>query len=183
MLSRKSSTRAWACMALSRRKGVVSLDIMRREGWGIRAFCCLFCTSFGEKLHLEGSWRRKRAFSNSTNLIAKSWWLCKRMGASPMWRWPKWWRSPPRNAVTLEKHARANIKEFRETVARRAEIVECLAITGDGDFQLRIVARDLASFSQFLMDVVIPMPGVATTRSHIVLEQVKSTTALPLATP
>ena len=65
-------------------------------------------------------------------------------------------------------------------VQRRPEIVECLAITGDGDFQLRIVARDLPSFSQFLMDVVIPMPGVATTRSHIVLEQVKSTTALPI---
>jgi Lrp/AsnC family leucine-responsive transcriptional regulator len=83
--------------------------------------------------------------------------------------------------VTLEKHARANIKDFRDIVMRRPEIVECLAITGDGDFQLRIVARDLASFSQFLMDVVIPMPGVATTRSHIVLEQVKSTTALPIA--
>ncbi len=82
--------------------------------------------------------------------------------------------------VTLEKHARANIREFREIVLGRAEIVECLAITGDGDFQLRIVAKDLASFSQFLMDVVIPMPGVATTRSHIVLEQVKSTTALPI---
>ena len=82
--------------------------------------------------------------------------------------------------VTLEKHARANIREFRDIVMRRAEIVECLAITGDGDFQLRIVARDLTSFSKFLMDVVIPMPGVATTRSHIVLEQVKSTTALPI---
>lgn len=85
--------------------------------------------------------------------------------------------------VTLEKHARANIKGFRDVVMRCPEIVECLAITGDGDFQLRIVARDLSSFSQFLMDVVIPMPGVATTRSHIVLEQVKSTTALPIAAP
>ena len=62
----------------------------------------------------------------------------------------------------------------------QSEIVECLAITGDGDFQLRIVACDLASFSRFLMEVVIPMPGVATTRSHIVLDQVKSTTALPI---
>ena len=82
--------------------------------------------------------------------------------------------------VTLEKHARGNIQGFNEVVQGRPEIVECLAITGDGDFQLRIVARDLASFSRFLMEVVIPMPGVATTRSHIVLEQVKSTTALPI---
>ena len=65
-------------------------------------------------------------------------------------------------------------------VQGRPEIIECLAITGDGDFQLRIVAKDLASFSRFLMEVVIPMPGVATTRSHIVLEQVKSTAALPI---
>jgi Lrp/AsnC family leucine-responsive transcriptional regulator len=82
--------------------------------------------------------------------------------------------------VTLEKHARRNIKAFDEVVQRRAEILECLAITGDGDFQLRIVATDLASFSRFLLEVVIPMPGVATTRSHIVLEQMKSTTALPI---
>jgi Lrp/AsnC family leucine-responsive transcriptional regulator len=83
--------------------------------------------------------------------------------------------------VTLDKQTRANIQAFRELVECRGEIVECLALTGDGDFQLRIVARDLPSFSRFLMDVVIPTPGVATTRSHIVLEQVKSTTALPIA--
>ena len=82
--------------------------------------------------------------------------------------------------VTLEKHARANIQEFEALVRLRPEIVECLAITGDGDFQLRIVARDLASFSRFLLEVIIPMPGIATTRSHIVLDQVKSTHALPI---
>ena len=82
--------------------------------------------------------------------------------------------------VTLEKHARANIREFEQLVQRRPEIIECLAITGDGDFQLRIVARDLASFSRFLMEVIIPMPDVATTRSHIVLNQIKSTHALPI---
>ncbi len=82
--------------------------------------------------------------------------------------------------VTLEKHARADIKEFRDLVLRRPENVECLAITGDGDFQLRIVARDLPSFSRFLMEAIIPMPGVATTRSHIVLEQIKDTHELPI---
>jgi Lrp/AsnC family transcriptional regulator, leucine-responsive regulatory protein len=83
--------------------------------------------------------------------------------------------------VTLDKQTNANIAAFRALVESRAEIVECLALTGDGDYQLRIVARDLPSFSRFLLDIVIPTPGVATTRSHIVLEQVKSTTALPIA--
>ena len=82
--------------------------------------------------------------------------------------------------VTLDKQTGANIKAFRALVESRAEIVECLALTGDGDYQLRIVARDLPSFSRFLMEVIIPMPGIATTRSHLVLEQIKSTTQLPI---
>src|SRR5262249_20757872 len=65
--------------------------------------------------------------------------------------------------VTLERVAKANIQEFHELVRRRPEIIECLAITGDGDFQLRVVACDLAGFSRFLMEAIIPMPGIATT--------------------
>ncbi|MBV8343264.1 MAG: Lrp/AsnC ligand binding domain-containing protein, partial [Gammaproteobacteria bacterium] len=61
-------------------------------------------------------------------------------------------------------------------------IVECLSITGDSDYQLRIVARDLREFSDLLMHSIVPMPGVSTTRSSIILEHVKPFAALPIAT-
>jgi Lrp/AsnC family transcriptional regulator, leucine-responsive regulatory protein len=82
--------------------------------------------------------------------------------------------------VTLEKHAKANVQGFRDAVARCAEITECLAITGDGDFSLRVACPDLNAFSRFLMDVLMPMPGIATTRSSIVLESLKDWAALPI---
>ena len=53
-------------------------------------------------------------------------------------------------------------------------------MTGDSDYQLRIVARDLAEFSALLMQSIVPMPGVQTTRSSIILEQVKPFAALPI---
>src|SRR5215472_15142451 len=39
----------------------------------------------------------------------------------------------------LGKRSRANIRKFEELVRRKAKIAEGLALTGDGDFQPRIV--------------------------------------------
>ena len=83
-------------------------------------------------------------------------------------------------SVSLEKHAKANIQEFQRQIQARPEIVECLSVTGDSDYQLRIVARDLQEFSALLMEAIVPMPGVSTTRSSIILEQVKPFAALPI---
>jgi Lrp/AsnC family leucine-responsive transcriptional regulator len=83
-------------------------------------------------------------------------------------------------AVTLDKRLKQTIAAFHDAVRRRPEIVECLSLTGEGDYQLRIVMADLHAFSQFLMEVVLPMPGVTSTRSSIILEQVKQMAALPV---
>jgi Lrp/AsnC family transcriptional regulator, leucine-responsive regulatory protein len=83
-------------------------------------------------------------------------------------------------SLSLEKHAKANIEELHRQIATRPEIVECLSVTGDNDYQLRVVARDLREFSALLMDAIVPMPGVLTTRSSIILEQVKPFAALPI---
>jgi len=83
-------------------------------------------------------------------------------------------------SVSLENHARSNIEELHRQIAARTAIVECLSMTGDSDYQLRIVARDLREFSTLLMESIVPMPGVSTTRSSIILEHVKPFAALPI---
>jgi Lrp/AsnC family leucine-responsive transcriptional regulator len=83
-------------------------------------------------------------------------------------------------SVSLEKHAKANIQEFQRQIEARPAIVECLAVTGDSDYQLRIVARDLQQFSALLMEAIVRMPGVLATRSSIILQQVKPFGALPI---
>jgi Lrp/AsnC family transcriptional regulator, leucine-responsive regulatory protein len=83
-------------------------------------------------------------------------------------------------SLSLEKHAKANIQDLHRQIAACPEIVECLSVTGDNDYQLRVVARDLREFSGLLMDAIVPMPGVSTTRSSIILEQVKPFATLPI---
>jgi Lrp/AsnC family leucine-responsive transcriptional regulator len=83
-------------------------------------------------------------------------------------------------SISLEKRAKANLQEFQRQIQARDAIVECLAMTGDSDYELRIVARDLQEFSALLMGSIVPMPGVSTTRSSIILEHVKPWAPLPI---
>ncbi|HTZ34579.1 MAG TPA: Lrp/AsnC family transcriptional regulator [Stellaceae bacterium] len=83
--------------------------------------------------------------------------------------------------VSLERHAKGNIDEFQRQVEARPSIVECLSVTGDSDYQLRVVARDLREFSALLMEAIVPLPGISTTRSSVILGEVKPFAALPIA--
>lgn len=83
------------------------------------------------------------------------------------------------SSVSLERQAEA-MDGFEAAVLRFPEILECYSVTGEQDFVLRIVARDLKAFADFLSDRLLRVPGVRSVRSSIVLHTIKQTTALPL---
>ena len=82
--------------------------------------------------------------------------------------------------VTLERQREDAAQAFQAAVAERPAIQECWAISGDGDYLLRVVAADLKSFSDFMMHDLLALPNVANVRSAIALDRLKQTTALPL---
>lgn len=82
--------------------------------------------------------------------------------------------------VQLEKHGAASIEGFAEAVAGWDEVVACHALTGDMDYLLQIVVRDLEHFSRFLLDRLLNASGVADVNSSFVLRTVKAPGGLPL---
>ena len=60
------------------------------------------------------------------------------------------------------------------------EVQECYSVTGDFDYVIKVVARDLKALSALLMDRLMRLPGVNSVRSSICLDEVKCTAALPL---
>jgi Lrp/AsnC family leucine-responsive transcriptional regulator len=62
------------------------------------------------------------------------------------------------------------------------EVLECHAVTGDYDYLLKIVARDLKAYASFLNTKFMRVPGVISVRSVVCLGVVKSTTSLPIDT-
>lgn len=84
-------------------------------------------------------------------------------------------------SVTLERHGENPAAMFHKAVVDLPEVLECLLMTGDADYQLRVVAPNLADFSRFVLDRLMKLPGVASIRSAIVLEAVKPMGPLPVA--
>lgn len=82
--------------------------------------------------------------------------------------------------VSLERHAEELVAGFERAVAARPEILECWSVTGEADFLLRIVARDLKAFADLVSHQLLRLPGIRSLRSSIVLHRIKQTTALPL---
>jgi Lrp/AsnC family transcriptional regulator len=82
--------------------------------------------------------------------------------------------------IKLSAHGRRSLTEFEEAISQYPDVVECYTMSGEMDFLLRIVARDIESYERFLRQTLLQMPSVQEVHSHIALSQVKHTTVLPL---
>ncbi len=86
--------------------------------------------------------------------------------------------------VRLEKHTESHKRNpmdvFRASVQTWPEVVECAALTGEMDYLLRVVVRDMAHYSRFIMDTLLKHPSVQDCKTSFVLDRVKATTALPI---
>lgn len=69
---------------------------------------------------------------------------------------------------------------FEQEIADMPEVLECLSVTGEADYILRIAAPDLASFSEFMAQRLLRLPGVANVKSTVTLKTIKQTFSLPL---
>jgi Lrp/AsnC family leucine-responsive transcriptional regulator len=85
--------------------------------------------------------------------------------------------------VTLKIHGEGGMTDFHRRVKALPEILECHALTGEADYLLKIAVADLKSFSDFLGETLMRAPEVATVRSSIVLNSVKSTNEYVLPDP
>lgn len=79
--------------------------------------------------------------------------------------------------VRLEK---LTTDAFRASVMGWPEVVQCTALTGEMDYLLWVVVRDMAHYSRFVMDTLLKHPSVQDCKTSFVLQSVKHTTVLPL---
>lgn len=82
--------------------------------------------------------------------------------------------------VTIERQYANVVAAIERKIRARPEVLECYATTGDADFTLRVVARDIADYDRFLQTFLLELPEVGQVRSSIALREIKETTELPL---
>ncbi len=82
--------------------------------------------------------------------------------------------------VQLARHDAEAVAAFAGFVNEWDEVVACHALTGDMDYLVHVVVRDLEHFSRFLLDRLLNQTGVADVNSSFVLRTVKAFKGLPL---
>ncbi len=75
--------------------------------------------------------------------------------------------------VHLTRHDPDGIVEFIRAVAGRDEIQECYATTGQADYHLRVLCRDLDAYNRFLEEFLFRIPAVASAQTNVVLRTAK----------
>jgi DNA-binding Lrp family transcriptional regulator len=82
--------------------------------------------------------------------------------------------------VRLASQTRAAIDGFSKSISAMPEVVECMILFGEWDYQLTVVARDVEDYQRFVFDKLSKLPGIANYRSTLIMRVVKHTTVLPV---
>lgn len=83
-------------------------------------------------------------------------------------------------SIKLERQREEDLDRFALAVARWPEVVDCYLMTGQRDYLMRIVVRDLEAYERFIKDKLTRLDGVASIETSFALDQVKRSEVLPL---
>ncbi len=82
--------------------------------------------------------------------------------------------------VTLEKQTSQNFSEFEAAIKAFPEVISCHLVSGNFDYYLNVLSADVESYNRFYQEKLAVLPSVAHISSLFVMDEIKSTTALPL---
>lgn len=82
--------------------------------------------------------------------------------------------------VTLDKQTRNNFSEFEQIILQFPEVISCSLVSGNFDYYLKLVTKDVETYNKFYQEKLAVLPMVAHINSLFVMDEIKTTTELPL---
>lgn len=82
--------------------------------------------------------------------------------------------------LKLIQHSREYIQIFEKEVAQLFEVVECYHVSGDYDYILKIVVKDMEAYRQFLINKLTSLSHIGSTHSTFMIDEIKNTTQIVL---
>jgi len=82
-------------------------------------------------------------------------------------------------SVKTSQHNDKWLKQFSEGVSKIAEVIEFYRLSGDIDYLLKVVVKDVADYDRVYKKIISTAP-LSDVSSSFAMERIKSTTALPI---
>ncbi len=83
-------------------------------------------------------------------------------------------------SVEISDHSEAVTRAFEAAVAGLDEVIACHQVTGDADYILTVVSRDLDSYADFANRRLRPITGIKAISTSFVLKEAKPQSGLPV---
>ena len=80
--------------------------------------------------------------------------------------------------IKLVQHAQDYVVKFEKEVANLNEVLECYHISGDYDYLLKVLVKDMAAFREFMVEKLTTINHIGSTHSMFVINEVKYATAI-----
>ncbi|NIB38071.1 Lrp/AsnC family transcriptional regulator [Pseudomaricurvus alkylphenolicus] len=85
-------------------------------------------------------------------------------------------------SVELERDELRFLSEFKAKIKNEPRIQQCYYVTGDADFMLIVMTRDMEEFNSFVQEVFYGDKNVRRYKTSVVMERTKVGLELPLPT-
>ncbi|OUE40890.1 AsnC family transcriptional regulator [Billgrantia desiderata SP1] len=81
--------------------------------------------------------------------------------------------------ISLARHDTETVAKFERRVREIDEIIDCFVLTGQRDYQLRVVAASLEDYERFMRDTLHTIPGIGSIDTSFAFGVVKKAPSLP----
>ncbi len=82
--------------------------------------------------------------------------------------------------ISLTGHKKDVTDAFVTQINNIPEVIECHHITGEGDFLLKVIAKDISSYQKLMLEKINEIDEVASTKTMVILSTFKESKVLPI---
>lgn len=82
--------------------------------------------------------------------------------------------------IKLSQHSKDYLTKFESEVTKLDEVVECFHVSGEYDYLLKVIVRDMKHFRAFMVTKLTTLQHIGSTQSSFSINEVKNTTAISL---
>lgn len=80
--------------------------------------------------------------------------------------------------VKLVQHSQDYVVRFEREVKQLHEVLECYHLSGDYDYLLKVLVKDMKAFREFMVEKLTKINHIGSTHSMFMINEVKYTTAI-----
>ena len=82
--------------------------------------------------------------------------------------------------VRLKEHSQKMISAFEKAILQFPEVMECVHLTGNYDYLLKVAVTDMAAYHSFIVNKLARLPNIGNVQSGFVMKEIKQGHAIPL---